>query len=163
MGFLKKIVTFLSYLCYIGIIVYALVALPIIFGYNPLVVLSGSMKPTYNVGSIIYYKESNAIKIDDVIVFTCKDNSFVTHRVIDIVDEKYVTKGDANESADAERVMQQSIKGKAVNIEIPYIGYYIHYINTNFWVIVVVVIILISEFLLSNLKAFDIDKGEVDL
>ena len=160
MGFLKTTVKILSYICYVGIIIYLLVSLPIIFGYKPLVVLSGSMEPTCKVGSIIYYEENKSIEKEDVIVFTTDDNTFVTHRVIDIIDGKYVTKGDANESADADKVLLQSVKGKVINIEIPYAGYYVQYVNTNFWLIAVVVIILISEFLISNLKAFDIDKGK---
>lgn len=164
MGILKRIIGIFANLCYVGISVYLLVALPILFGYKPLVVLSGSMEPTYKTGAIIYYEASNDIKKGDVIVFESGDDSFVTHRVDNIVDNKYVTKGDANETVDAELIEIQSIKGKAINFSIPYLGYYIQFVNINLWLIGIVVFILVSEFLVSNLKTFDIDsrkgKGE---
>ena len=66
---IKKIFNILSNVCYIGISIYLLVSFPILLGYKPLVVLSGSMEPTYKVGSIIYYEEPGEINKGDVIVF----------------------------------------------------------------------------------------------
>lgn len=164
MRIVKRFINILSYICYIGIAIYILVSIPIVFGYKPLVVLSGSMEPTYKVGAIIYYEETKDIQKDDVIVFGNSENPFVTHRVVEIKNNKYVTKGDANESNDAEAVAIQNVKGKAIDFNIPYLGYYIQYVNTNLWLIVAVIIILVSEFLISNLKIFDInlDKEEED-
>ena len=57
MGTIKKVVHILSNIAYVAVLIYLLVSLPIFIGYKPLVVLSGSMEPTYKVGSIIYYEE----------------------------------------------------------------------------------------------------------
>ena len=129
-----------------------------LFGYKPLVVLSGSMEPKYKVGAVIYYEEKFDIEKGDVIVFQSSDDAFVTHRVEEVINNQFVTKGDANDSADAEKIDLQNVKGKAIDFNISYIGYYIQFVNTNLWLIVVVVIILVSEFLVSNLKTFDINK-----
>lgn len=152
MKVLKKIFSILANVCYIGISIYILVCLPMLFGYKPLVVLSGSMEPTYKVGAIIYYESFDEIKKDDVIVFSNSDDSFVTHRVVELKDDKYVTKGDANESVDAELVEVHNIKGKAIKFNIPYLGYYVQYVNTNLWLIISVIVVLVSEFLISNLN-----------
>ena len=152
MKVLKKIFSILANVCYIGISIYILVCLPMLFGYKPLVVLSGSMEPTYKVGAIIYYESFDEIKKDDVIVFSNSDDSFVTHRVVELKDDKYVTKGDANESVDAELVEVHNIKGKAINFIITYLGYYVQYVNTNLWLIISVIVVLVSEFLISNLN-----------
>lgn len=152
MKVLKKIFSILANVCYIGISIYLLACLPMLFGYKPLVVLSGSMEPTYKVGAIIYYESFDEIKKDDVIVFNNSDDSFVTHRVVELKDGKYVTKGDANESVDAELVEVHNIKGKAIKFNIPYLGYYVQYVNTNLWLIIAVIVVLVSEFLISNLN-----------
>lgn len=155
MGTIKKIVHILSNIAYVAVLIYLLVSLPIFIGYKPLVVLSGSMEPTYKVGSIIYYEEKiDNIEAGDVIVFESGHASFVTHRVKEVVDkETYITKGDANDSEDPEPVKLQSIKGKVIKLNIPWLGYYIQYVNTNVGLVVVIVFILVSEFLLSNMKS----------
>ena len=57
MGVLRIIVKILSWICYILIGIYALICAPMIFGLKPEVVTTGSMIPTYNIGTIIYYKK----------------------------------------------------------------------------------------------------------
>ena len=66
---IKKIVHILSYIAYILIGLYGIVCVPMIMGYKPVVVLSGSMEPTYHVGSVIYYHQVNKedLKEQDVI------------------------------------------------------------------------------------------------
>lgn len=160
MKILKTIIHFLANLSYLLILVYALVCVPILFDYNPLVVLSGSMEPTYKVGSVIYYKKvlESEIKEQDVVTFDYGDETFITHRVVSIVNGEYETKGDANNSADARKIEFSNIHGKVAKKSIPYIGYYIYFVNNHLYLVGIVVLILVSEFLLSNVKAFDIDK-----
>ena len=57
-----------------------------IFGHHPVVVLSGSMKPTYKVGSVIYYKKvsQKELKVGDVITFNANNNKMVSHRIANI-------------------------------------------------------------------------------
>jgi len=54
MKIFKKVVSYLSILCYVVIIALVLILAPMVVGYKPVVVLSGSMEPTYPVGSLIY-------------------------------------------------------------------------------------------------------------
>lgn len=56
MKIIKGLVSIASWVVYACIICYLLIASPMIAGYKPVVVLSGSMEPTYHVGSVIYYK-----------------------------------------------------------------------------------------------------------
>ena len=101
-----------------------------LIGFQVFTVLSGSMEPTYHVGSLIYVKEVDPadIKIGDPITFVLNENLVVaTHRVVDIdIDEegiiRYHTKGDANESEDGGTVHQGNLLGKPV-FTIPYLGY----------------------------------------
>ena len=161
MAILKKIIHILSTISYILILVYGIVCIPILFKYHPLVVLSGSMEPTYPVGSIIYYKEvpQSELKAGDAVTFLTKDNQYVSHRIVSINGDEVSTKGDANNTVDANTVKLSDIKGKIQRVYIPYLGYYVRFVNENLIIVVTsIVLILVSEFLFSNTGTFDINK-----
>lgn len=168
MGFLKILRYFvkaLAYTCYLLIGIYLFVSLPIFFGYKPLIVLSGSMVPTYDIGDVIYSKnvEYEEIRVDDVITYQSENDTFITHRVVDIIDGKFQTKGDANEMVDLELVIYPRVSGKVANYYLPLVGYYIKFINENLYLVLVAVLILVSEFIMSNMKTFDINSKRKEL
>ena len=164
MNIVKKIIHVLASISYIFIVIYVIVCIPMLIKWKPVVVLTGSMEPTYDVGSVIYYKQvpKEEIKQGDAITFTLNDNTFVTHRVNKIENDMYETKGDANESPDPEKVSYDNIKGKVQKLYIPYVGYYINFIGHNMYLIPIVVIILALEFILSNIKTNDVNKKKED-
>ena len=131
-----------------------------IFGHTPVVVLSGSMEPTYKVGSVIYYKKvsEKELKEKDVITFNI-DNKTISHRIVSIDNGLIETKGDANNTSDIHKIRYENIKGKVGNNSIPYVGYYIKMVNDNLTLVVIVtVIILVSEFLFSNTEDLNINN-----
>lgn len=163
---LRIIVKVLSYICYGLIIIYALICAPMIFGLKPEVVTTGSMAPTYNVGTIIYYKkvDSSEIQTGDAISYRLNNGEMVTHRVIEIENGNYVTKGDANNVKDAAPVSFSSVEGKVVGPVIPILGYGAAFVNNHIFVVFVMVGILLAEFLLSNIKRDKIsvsEKGQI--
>ena len=126
-GFLVAIVILLAV---------ALVGVRLI-GLKPYVVLSGSMRPTYEVGSLIYVKsvDYKELEVGDPITYMLNQDTVVTHRIIEVlVDEedpdvlRYFTKGDANDTPDGSSVHYKNIIGKPV-FSIPYLGYVSHYIQ----------------------------------
>lgn len=157
---LKRYIHYLALLCYILILIYISVCIPIIYGYKPLVVLSGSMEPTYKVGSIIYYKEvlESDLEVGDAITFSLGNETFITHRIVKVNDGLYQTKGDANNTPDVMRISFRNIHGKVTNTSIPCLGYYIEFVNNHLYILGFIIIILVSEFLLGSVKTFDIDK-----
>ena len=161
MGALKIVVRILSYICYAVIGVYALICMPMIFGAKPEAVFSGSMRPEYEIGTIIYYRQvpKEEIAIGDVITFQM-GNDLVTHRVHRIENDAYITKGDANNTEDQVSLSYSDIKGKVGGIKIPILGYGIKFINSNMWVFLIIVAILVAEFLLSNIKSGKISVSE---
>lgn len=138
--------------------VIAVVALAILLvgvrvvGLTPYAVLSGSMEPTYHVGSLIYVKKvaPEDVQIGDPITFVVNEDLLVaTHRVVDITVETtgtetvkdeatgeertvevpldepayyYQTKGDANADADGAPVYYKNLIGEPV-FSLPYLGY----------------------------------------
>jgi len=106
-------------------------------GYEPLIVLGGSMQPAIKVGSLVIIKllGPDMVKKGDIITFRIpvtsnqsltKEHSLVTHRVIGISHQDgetvFETKGDANEDADVWSVNESDIVGKAA-LSIPYMGF----------------------------------------
>lgn len=120
--------------------------LPRVLGMTPLAVLSGSMEPTYHVGSLIYVADADSaeVQVGDPITFKISDDTMVTHRVvaIDTEAQTFQTKGDANDNVDGGAVAYQNLVGKPV-FTIPYMGYVAAYANTTTGMIILVTIILV--------------------
>jgi len=133
--FLKSVSTIIVAL----IVVFAFLLVGVrVFDVKIYSVLSGSMEPTYKVGSLIYVKE---VKPDDLnekdpITFQLTDNTIATHRIVDIQeDEKgnrlFQTKGDANLKVDERLVEESEIIGKPF-FTIPLLGYVAHFMQTQY-------------------------------
>lgn len=138
MKVLSTIVRGLAWIVYLVIIVSLLIAAPILLGNRPVVVLSGSMEPAYPVGSITYYKEVpfNNITVGDAITFQIGDGSYATHRVtaVNETEQSFTTKGDHNDTEDANPVLYSNVKGRTAEHAIPFAGYFIS--NMQHWYVI---------------------------
>ncbi|WP_161974967.1 signal peptidase I [Bacillus timonensis] len=100
---------------------------PSIFGYKIMNVLSGSMEPLLEPGDIIFVKEIdiNQVKVNDVVTYQKGQQTFVTHRVVDIFENRddvsFQTKGDANNVSDQDLVTPNQIVG-TLKMHIPNVG-----------------------------------------
>lgn len=110
-----------------------------LYGLPVYSVLSGSMEPAIQTGSIIYVKEIDAEEIipGDVITFYLTDEITATHRVVEVIkddsnssDIYFKTKGDANQIADKELVNGKDVIGK-VFFTIPYLGYVSQFLQSS--------------------------------
>ena len=159
---LKITVRILSYICYGIIGLAALICMPMIFGLKPEVVTTGSMIPTYDIGSIIYYKhvDKSEIQVSDAITYRLNDKEVVTHRVVRIENDKFITQGDANNVADSMPVEYERVEGKVTGPVIPWLGRVVVFVKKHFYVVFILVAILLAEFLLSNIKCGKISVSE---
>lgn len=141
-----------------------------LFGLDVYTVLSGSMEPTYHVGSVIYVQKVDPaeVKVGDPITFVLNENLVVaTHRVVAIdKDEegviRYTTKGDANDSVDGGRVHQANLLGKPV-FTIPYLGYVANFIQNKpgmYIAIAAGAVLILLMFLPELLGAFKEDEKQ---
>ena len=155
MKIFKKVVSYLSILCYVVIIALVLILAPMVVGYKPVVVLSGSMEPTYPVGSLIYYKAASFEDIKD-------DDSLVTHRVIvkNEISQTFVTKGDANPTNDTNPVEYQNVAGKTLEFCLPVVGT-IFASSAKYIAVAIIGGILLLNIVLSNLVADEKEKVTV--
>ena len=108
-----------------------------LIGLQVFTVLSGSMEPTYHVGSLIYVKDVDPFELEsgDVITFMLDENTVATHRIVEVVPDeeddsvvRFRTKGDANESVDGSLVHYKNVIGSPV-FTIPQLGYVVSYIQ----------------------------------
>ena len=127
MRLLSVVLKVLSFAVYIIIAAMIAIAAPILFGYHPATVLSGSMEPVYPMGSIIYYKaaEFDDINVGDAVTFRIGQGTLATHRVLvkDVENRSFITKGDNNPSKDATPLPYGRVAGKSTDFNIRYAGY----------------------------------------
>lgn len=162
---MRKLFKVITDLLLVVLIAFACVLfVPKLFGIKTYEVLSGSMEPTYHVGSVVYVNGTDPenIKTGDVITFHLNSTTLVTHRVVDKDESNrtFTTKGDANENADGSAVAYSNVVGKVV-FGIPLLGYIASYVtNTSGLIIMitVILIIFIISFILDLLGKKDDDK-----
>ncbi len=126
-----------------------------VFGIEPFVVISGSMEPTIQVGSLSFVNKHvkyESIKENDVIAFTLGTGDKVTHRVVKITEEGLETKGDANSVSDGISTTKMNYIGKNI-FSIPKVGFAVRLIQTTKGKIIlttIIIIILLIGFLMSD-------------
>ncbi len=170
---MKKIWNFVTTIILILLLLLAAAMyVPKLFGIEPMIVLSGSMEPTYHVGSMLYVKdaEKEDIKEGTPITFYMDETTLVTHRVIEVnEDHTYTTQGDANEVADGAPVSFENIVGVPV-LNIPQLGYLADKLSSTpgkiiYITIVVVVVILMymGDLIWSDKKEEVEEKKDEDI
>ncbi len=119
-----------------GWVVTTVVAIAIIwfavglFPVYPTTLISGSMRPTLDVGDVIIVIKipADTIKEGDIIQFREPEGVTTVHRVVEVREGEgegeptFVTQGDANSEPDSDPVLAANVVGKAV-FAIPKIGW----------------------------------------
>jgi len=93
---------------------------------------SNSMNPLIDTGSLIAVKSQPEYNVGDVISFYSKINNreeIITHRIVQIGGNVYVTKGDANQAIDRNIVTPRLVIGKVVAV-IPSVGYFLNFVKS---------------------------------
>ncbi len=132
--------------------------MPMPFGVGASVVLSGSMEPELSVNDLIIVKETDTLRVGQIIVYQ-DGNSLVVHRIIAIDGDRITTQGDANTGAD-EPITAEAVKGEVITA-IPVVGLAVHFLQNP---VVIVLILGLAIWLLerSFRKEKSEDKSELD-
>lgn len=94
---------------------------------------SRSMAPTIDTHSLMLVVKQPSYNVGDIISFYSLESDkveIVTHRIIRLGGNVYITKGDANEATDQTKVVPRLIIGRTVFI-IPKLGSYISFVKTG--------------------------------
>ncbi|MBE6153661.1 MAG: signal peptidase I [Firmicutes bacterium] len=140
---LTKIKNLIFRIVYILILVYLMIYIPSFWGYNPLVVVSGSMEPSLKVGGLLYYnkEEKENFKTGDIIVFKSKEH-IISHRLVEKTKTGYITKGDANDTIDPNEIKNNQLLGEGTKWCIPYLGYYADFIYSHKYLLYISIAII---------------------
>lgn len=104
--FARVLQGFMRVVCIAMLLAVAALGVPRLFGIYEFNVLTGSMTPTYPVGTLVFVqpKEPASIRVGEVVTVVANQQlELITHRVTanNYDDKTIVTKGDANNSEDA--------------------------------------------------------------
>jgi len=97
---------------------------PIPGNFSIKIVKSGSMEPAIKTGGVVVIKPTETYQVGDIITFgkDTKTQIPTTHRIIEIENESFLTKGDANDSPDPLPIQKSDIKGRVI-FSAPYVGF----------------------------------------
>ncbi|MGI5875558.1 MAG: signal peptidase I [Dethiobacteria bacterium] len=133
---------------------------PQVAGHQIYIVLSGSMSPAFDAGSLAFVQplDPRNIGVGDIITYRTvgEEDVLVTHRVVQIVEGdglSFITRGDANDMNDRHPVPEANVVGK-VNFALPYGGYIMGFGQSKAGVFSLIIIpgILITVIELRNLS-----------
>ncbi len=135
---IRKIWNVLSSVIVVLVVVLAIALAGVrLIGFRVFTVLSGSMEPTFQTGSLIYVKNADPteLRAGDVITYMLNEDTVATHRIVEVLSDpqrpsllQFRTKGDANNAVDALPVLSENVIGKPV-FAIPKMGYFASYIQ----------------------------------
>lgn len=124
-----------------------LILVPVVIGWRPYTVLTGSMRPVIQPGDVVMDRPQRAsgLHVGDVVTF--KDPSrkgrLVTHRIRSIAHGREVTivetRGDANNTSERWQVASEDPVGVVV-YTLPWIGHISTMVRTPLGIVVVVVL-----------------------
>ncbi len=111
---------------------------PSVFGYQTAVVISGSMSPAIEVDDLVIIEATDSYDVGDIIAYKT-ENSRVTHRVIEVKPDGYITQGDANNAPDQNLIPNKNVIGEVVYI-IPKVGKAISFLQSPLGMMMVVLL-----------------------
>jgi signal peptidase len=107
-----------------AVIILILASAGAVMKIKPVIVISGSMEPAIGTGSLAFINQRDTdIEAGDVIAFS-NNSMMIAHRVVEITEEGYLTKGDNNENRDLGAVLPDQVEG-TVFFSIPRLGMYL--------------------------------------
>lgn len=129
------------------------------FGFSMFEVQTGSMEDEINPGDWIIVKNTDKLKLNDIITYKFGEE-YITHRIIEVYNGIYVTKGDANNAKD-EPITEEQVVGKVVKI-LPHFGIFKKTILNPTVLISLIITIGLCNFAFKK-KKITINKKTIDI
>ncbi len=122
---------------------------PTIGGVAPMIVLTDSMRGTFDGGDLVFIKTAQPedIKANDIISYFDPEGSgtaVITHRVLEVINEdgklSFQTKGDGNLSKDNVPIPAEKLIGTYTGVRIPKAGHVAMFMQTTWGMIICVLL-----------------------
>ena len=94
---------------------------PIVVGFRPVAVASGSMAPALRASDVVILDRPYGRLPEGAVIDYESGDGRRIHRIVEVVDAGYRTKGDANPAADSEFVPTAKVNGFGVMV-VPFVG-----------------------------------------
>lgn len=118
-----------------------------IFGKTAVWIVTPSMEPEIPERSFILIEkvEASEVKVDDVIMFRSSDpnlkGGFNTHRVIEVKENEFITKGDHNMVEDIYPALKSNVVGRYVRV-LPVLSVLMRFFSTPFGMVALAILLL---------------------
>ncbi len=117
---MKKIIKIIILIVLISILIYVVYQKYIeekevisIFDKSFLIVMSGSMEPAISPKELIIIDKQNKYEKGDIVTYSDHENYIVTHRIVEINNTEFISKGDSNNINDKVQSLDK-IHGKVI-------------------------------------------------
>ncbi len=134
---------------------------PTVFGYSMGIIMSGSMEPELRVDDLVVSRATEGYGVGDVITFR-SGRTLTTHRIVGEDGEGFITRGDANNTEDRERVRLDAIVGEVVCV-LPGVGRFISMLRTPLGMTLLVLVGLFMLELPYIVGKFTVPRTESEL
>jgi len=105
-------------------------------GYACAIINSGSMQPTISVNDLLIIKGLDFYQEGDIVTYISDSGAMVTHRIVTVSQDGYITQGDANNVSD-EKIDRQRILGK---VNFVFAGAY----EIVKWIVILTIVVFIA-------------------
>ena len=112
------------------------------FGKACFIVATGSMEPKISMEEFIVIAEQEKYEVGDIVTYIDEDGFIITHRIIEINSNTFISKGDSNNIKDAPCDINR-IQGKII-FHSKILGFFILYLLKPICVLYVLIIIIIE-------------------
>lgn len=92
------------------------------------IVVTDSMAPSIRAGDLVFLQPIRDLITPGMVVTYDFQGKLITHRVVEVIEDMLVTKGDNNQEIDPWRVPFSNVVGEP-NMRIPYAGYLLEFIK----------------------------------
>ena len=152
MSVFKKIVSVLSIFCIIALLLYGIIAMPMIAGYKPWSIKDNSLGNDFAKNSLFYYKATDISEIEEglAIIYSNGEKNLVgivksvdeSTGIIDVWTSIETNSQGKNEGKNAAQISKSFVVGMAKSVNFPLIGGYFAYINSHVAIIILMGVIL---------------------
>ena len=105
------------------------IAVALVFLGPARIVVTDSMAPSFRAGDLVLLQPIKEMIAPGMVVTYDFQGKQITHRVVEVLEDMLVTKGDNNQDVDPWHVPLASVIGEP-NVRIPYAGYLLEFVKS---------------------------------